>query len=446
MKSSLSLGSVDEQSASLPVADGRLAQHLLRRLAPRLPGAGGEDGARRDRLAGAAVLQEPLLEGGAHDALDGGGGLDVVEPLLGLALELGVLDVDREHRDDPLADVLRGEGHPLGLDLLRLHEGADGLGDRGVEAVLVGAAGGGGDAVGVGADVLVGALGPLEDGLQPHAVLLGDVERRGVRRRLAARGDQLGEVVGDAVGVDDLDLLAARLVPEDDGEPAVQVGLGLEPLPDPLGVQSGLFAEDLRVGPEMDDRPVLAGGGSLFQLAGGDPARERLGVLEAVAEDAHVELDREGVDDARPDAVKAAGDLVAGAGELAAGVEGAEDELQRGPLVLGVDVDGDAAAVVGHRGALVVGVEGHLDALGVAVDDLVDGVVDDLPEQVVVAARVGAADVHRRPGPHRLEALEDLDVLGGVRAGDDRFRRRRERRHLSSPPASGPPAGAAPRG
>ena len=48
---------------------------------------------------------------------------------------------------------------------------------------------------------------------------------------------------------------------------------------------------------------------------------------------------------------------------------------------------------------------------GVAVDHLVDRVVDDLPEQVVVAARVDAADVHAGPLAHRLEALEDLDVL-----------------------------------
>src|SRR5262249_51223074 len=52
-----------------------------------------------------------------------------------------------------------------------------------------------------------------------------------------------------------------------------------------------------------------------------------------------------------------------------------------------------------------------------AVDDLVDAVVDDLPEQVVVAARVGAADVHRRSLADRLQPLEDLDVLGGVSGG-----------------------------
>ena len=51
----------------------------------------------------------------------------------------------------------------------------------------------------------------------------------------------------------------------------------------------------------------------------------------------------------------------------------------------------------------------------VAGHRLVDRVVDDLPDQVVQAARVGGADVHARPPADRLEALEDLDAFGRVR-------------------------------
>src|SRR6185369_6548592 len=51
---------------------------------------------------------------------------------------------------------------------------------------------------------------------------------------------------------------------------------------------------------------------------------------------------------------------------------------------------------------------------GVTVDRLVDGIVDDLPEQVVVAVTIGAADVHGGALANRLEALEDLDALGAV--------------------------------
>ena len=41
---------------------------------------------------------------------------------------------------------------------------------------------------------------------------------------------------------------------------------------------------------------------------------------------------------------------------------------------------------------------------------LVDGVVDDLPDQVVEPLQTGGADVHARALAHRVEALEHLDV------------------------------------
>src|SRR5262249_37028889 len=100
--------------------------------------------------------------------------------------------------------------------------------------------------------------------------------------------------------------------------------------------------------------------------------------------------------------------------ELAAGVQRAEDELERVLLVLGDVVDGDAAAVVLDGDAATVGVQRHPDGLGEAVDHLVDGVVDDLPQQVVEATVVDATDVHTGSLADRLEAFEDRDVLAGV--------------------------------
>ena len=45
---------------------------------------------------------------------------------------------------------------------------------------------------------------------------------------------------------------------------------------------------------------------------------------------------------------------------------------------------------------------------------LVDGVVDDLVDEVVQAAHAGRPDVHARALADGLEALEDGDVLGVV--------------------------------
>ena len=79
----------------------------------------------------------------------------------------------------------------------------------------------------------------------------------------------------------------------------------------------------------------------------------------------------------------------------------------------GVLVDGDAAAVVLDDNAAVL-VDRDLDAVAEAGHRLVDGVVDDLVDEVMQAALVGRADVHAGAAADGLQALEDLDVSGGV--------------------------------
>ena len=79
-------------------------------------------------------------------------------------------------------------------------------------------------------------------------------------------------------------------------------------------------------------------------------------------------------------------------------------------------VDGNAAAIVGD-GQEAVGLELDLDPGGVAGHGLVHAIVDHLGEKVMQRLLVGAADIHARPAPHGLEALEHLDVGGGVAFG-----------------------------
>ena len=67
-------------------------------------------------------------------------------------------------------------------------------------------------------------------------------------------------------------------------------------------------------------------------------------------------------------------------------------------------------AVVDHRDR-VVGVDRDLDRVVAAGQRLVDRVVDHLVDEVVQAAHTGRADVHAGPLAHRLETLEDGDVL-----------------------------------
>ena len=111
--------------------------------------------------------------------------------------------------------------------------------------------------------------------------------------------------------------------------------------------------------------------------------------------------------------MQAAGDLVAVAAELAAGVQLRQHDLERRHARALDLVDRDAAAAVAH-GDRVVGVDRDLDRVVVARERLVDGVVDDLLDEVMEAPEPGRADVHPGPQTDRLEALEHGDVLGRV--------------------------------
>ena len=127
----------------------------------------------------------------------------------------------------------------------------------------------------------------------------------------------------------------------------------------------------------------------------------------------------ERVDHRDADAVQAAGDLVAAAAELAAGVEHGQHDRHGGQLLA------RARRRRGCRGRcrrpgcrrrrrIVTSIR-----VAVAGQRLVDGVVDDLLDEVVQAALAGRADVHAGALADRLEPLEHLDRAGVVGAGLD---------------------------
>ena len=217
---------------------------------------------------------------------------------------------------------------------------------------------------------------------------------------------------GDRVVLHRLEHLGRRrtLVADHDLEALVEEGVLAHPRGDRLeGVRRGL--ED------VGRRPVGDGG------AGALPRLELAHVLELAVRDADAEglapevaavlhLDdepaRQRVHDADADAVQTTGDLVAAAAELAAGVQHGEHGRDGRELLARRGVGRDAAAVVLDPHA-AVGEQGHHDPVAVAGQGLVDGVVDDLPDQVVQTALAGRADVHAGALADRLEALEDLD-------------------------------------
>ena len=108
-----------------------------------------------------------------------------------------------------------------------------------------------------------------------------------------------------------------------------------------------------------------------------------------------------------------AGGLVGLVVELAAVLEHRHHAFQGRFADVRVDVDGDAAAVVGD-GDRAVGVDGHLDDVGVAGHDLVDRVVDDFAHQVVQAAEVAVADVHAGALADVLQIAHVAHLFGAV--------------------------------
>ena len=205
--------------------------------------------------------------------------------------------------------------------------------------------------------------------------------------------------------------------------------LDLEPLGDQGGVVIQLL-EDLRIGRVSDGRAGPPRRLSFLDGALRLAAAVALNKCLAVAANLGDQALAQGVDDAGADAVQSAGHLVGVVIKLAAGVERGEDHFERALAGLGMAVDRDAAAVIGHRHRLAVGVQRHDDPRGVPVHHLVDGVVDDFPEQVVKARLVDAADVHARPAPNGLQALEHRDRF--CRVASSRHGRFRDRSILSS--------------
>ena len=155
-KISHSSGFVDWQSASLPGRPPPPSRPLRLRASSRALRAAIRAYAaawalRTMSLALGRVLLEPvaelLVDHPLHEAL----GLGVAELGLGLALELRLAELDRDDRGQALADVVAGDA-VLGLldQLPLLAPVVDQRGQRGAEALLVGAALVGVDGVGEG--------------------------------------------------------------------------------------------------------------------------------------------------------------------------------------------------------------------------------------------------------------------------------------------------------
>ena len=269
------------------------------------------------------------------------------------------------------------------------------------------------DEVGEGEDAFEVAVVVLEPDVDRDAVPLpGEDDGRGEEGRLAAV-QILDE--GPYAPVEVVLLLFPRaLVLHGDGEPRVQKRqLPKAALQHVQGVVDLL--EDRVVGEVVDQGAAPIRGGPRREVGDGNSPFEPLGALHAVARDRDLQPGRERVDHRDAHAVKSARDLVGAVPELSPRVQDGEDDLAGRTPVVGVRVRGDAAPVVPDADALVR-VDGDLDAVAVAADRLVYGVVDDLVDEVMEAPAPGVPDVHAGALANGLESFQYLYASGVVAA------------------------------
>src|SRR5437867_1408625 len=136
-------------------------------------------------------MQEKVLQGGTDERIDLCGHLRVAQLLLGLTLELGLLEVEAEDRYQSLARVLGGEGQALRCEVMDVEVVAHCLHDAGLEPGFMGTAKRGGDAIHEGVNTLLWRFSPGEHALQWRVVLTLESEDLGDDRFLLAVGQEL---------------------------------------------------------------------------------------------------------------------------------------------------------------------------------------------------------------------------------------------------------------
>src|SRR6185295_5680551 len=305
------------------VEDALPARHLAR-LAGRLAGARGVDDLAADDPRVGGILLEVVGERLADDLLDRPAHLARDELVLGLARELGLRHLDREHARQALAHVVAADldlrllGELVVLDVL-----VDDARHRRAQAREVGAAVALRDVVGEAEDVLAVAVVPLHrhfagDRRMLVAVpLAGRVEDIRVEHLLAGV-DELDEAL-DAAGEREVVGLVVALVDQPDAHAVVEKAQLAQALREDVVVEVDV-REDLEVGQEVDLGAALLGlAGDLHRrdldavllddLAVLRDALAKLHVVrQAVAADRQAQPLRQPVDAADANAVQAARD------------------------------------------------------------------------------------------------------------------------------------------
>ena len=268
------------------------------------------------------------------------------------------------------------------------------------------------DVVGEGVHVLRVSLVPLQCDLDLDAVARAlQVDDVGMDGRL--RLVQMLDERDDAALVHELVGFLISLILDGDVDSAVEEGELAKALREDVEAE-GSRLEDEWVRLERDLGAALARDAGLLDRRFRCAPVVALEVHLPAPPHLHLERLGEGVHDRDADAVEATRDLVGSLVELPARMELGHDDLGRRDALAGMKLNRNPSAIVVDGNARI-DVNGDSDALALARKTLVDGVVDDLEDEVVKASLRGVADVHPGALPYGFEALEDPDVLGAVK-------------------------------
>ena len=103
-------------------------------------------------------------------------------------------------------------------------------------------------------------------------------------------------------------------------------------------------------------------------------------------------------------AMQAAGIFISALSKFSAGVQICQHQLDRRHFPFGMNIDGNAAAIVSHRDRSI-DMNGHFDLRAKSRKMFVDGVIDDFVNQMMHPTLIRIADEHARPFPDCLEAF-----------------------------------------
>ncbi len=383
-----------------PPAESPSLARLARRLArPRGLAHLGEDEAGLLR-----VLEQEFLELRADGVLDDALHFRGHQLVLGLGGELRIGQLHRQDRGEPLARIIARHrnavllARELLLDVVvqRAREGAAKAREVCAAVFLR-------DVVRVAEHALLIGVVPLQRDLHRHQPVLGAKPEHRLMDRRARAVHVLHERLQPAGMGKDVRLVLA-LVDELDAHAGIEERQLAQPLGEDLVVELDV-GEDPRARPEADDRAAIVPVADDRERRGGLAEVVLLAMELALAGDAELQVIRQRVDDRHADPVQAARDLVRAVVELTARVQHGHDHFGGGAALLGMDVDRNAAPVVGDRDRFI-GVDRHHDAVAVTGERLVDRVVDDLENHVVQSRPViGVTDVHSGALAHRIKTL-----------------------------------------